>query len=196
VHGAGLVHGDVKTANAMLDADGRTILLDFGSGDEASSGGAMLEEPGWDAPTGESARGGGYRIRGTPVAMAPELLRGEPASTSSDLYALGILLYRMATGRYPFRGAGIEDLLRELERQEPIRLEEARPDLPAAFANVVHRAIGATRSMRPASAEQMEWLVGASLGLDEGRDVPAESKALPAAVSSEEERSSCSCGRC
>lgn len=172
VHAAGLVHGDVKAANAMLDVQGRTILMDFGSGDESISGnadsddiqeetpnastGAERESPAAKSPVSDSNR---RPIQGTPVAMAPELFDGIAASPSSDLYALGILLYRLATGRYPFRGRTVDELLAALRRQHALRLEEARPDLPAAFAHVVHRTLSPSPEGRPSSAEELGRLL-------------------------------------
>ena len=85
VHEAGLVHGDVKASNTMLDRDGNALLMDFGAGFERN---------------GEATR----LTTGTPRYLAPEVARGEPATTAVDLYALGVLLHRAATGDYPEAG--------------------------------------------------------------------------------------------
>ncbi|MEZ4651102.1 MAG: protein kinase [Candidatus Eisenbacteria bacterium] len=149
VHDAGLVHGDIKPPNAMFDEDGRVLLMDFGSGFSTS-----------DAPFGRARQG-------TPVAMAPELLRGSLPSVSTDLYALGVLLYRIATGQYPFRAADLEELRERLAAQERIPLDELRPDLPAAFARVVHRCLSPDPEARPRTAGELHWLLAAGLGTEE-----------------------------
>lgn len=162
VHSAGIVHGDVKPSNAMRDEDGRVLLMDFGSGRHDAS---ATDDPGAPVP-------GGLR-QGTPVAMAPELWRGDPATVSSDLYAAGVLLYRVATGQYPFRAdAGADS-------GECIPLEELRPDLPSAFARVVHRALEEDPARRPVSARELGWSLAASLGSDELASDPSPAVDAP-----------------
>lgn len=79
VHGEGLLHRDIKASNCMRDESGRILLMDFGLSQE-------LRQP--------------AGIAGTPRYMAPELLEGQRASVQSDLYAVGVLLYFLATGTY------------------------------------------------------------------------------------------------
>src|SRR4029453_13033298 len=84
VHKAGLLHRDIKAHNVMLASNGRAVLMDFGTGREF--GGASA------APNS---------LAGTPLYLAPELLRGANATVQSDIYSLGVLLYRMVFGTYP-----------------------------------------------------------------------------------------------
>ncbi|MFN8546485.1 MAG: protein kinase [Candidatus Eisenbacteria bacterium] len=156
VHGAGLVHGDVKTSNAMRDADGRVLLMDFGSGRSAS-----------DATDDDSPASERLPQQGTPVAMAPELFDGATPTPISDVYALGVLLYRLATGRYPIQARSVREQVARLRQERPIPLEEMRPDLPAGFARVVHRALSVDPTARPSSAADFEWQLAASLGAED-----------------------------
>ena len=85
VHHAGLLHRDIKASNAMLDEDGRVLLMDFGLSQDLRIAGD---------------------VAGTPNYMAPELRAGEPPTVRSDLYAMGVLLLFLATGTYPLSAPG------------------------------------------------------------------------------------------
>jgi len=138
VHASGLVHGDVKTANVLREHGGRIVLTDFGAGSETTSG---RPQP---------------AACGTPLATAPEVLRGEPPSSAADIYGLGVLLYRLVTGRYPFTGGSVAELARRQAEGRPARLTDLRPELPPGFAAVVERALAPVPSQRYASAGEME----------------------------------------
>lgn len=87
-HRAGLVHRDVKVANVLLDGDGLAYLGDFG----------LVRDQAQAGPTQTGM------VVGTPVAMAPEVFGGEPATPASDVYAWGVMLYQLLTGHPPYQG--------------------------------------------------------------------------------------------
>ncbi len=92
VHQASMVHRDVKAQNVMRAADGgRIILMDFGAGEFM----------------GRASVG---RIRGTPLYLAPEIFKGGAATVSTDIYAVGVLLYYLVTGSYPVTGSSLDSL--------------------------------------------------------------------------------------
>ena len=138
VHAAGLVHRDVKTQNVMREAGGRIVLMDFGAGDDARSV--------------EGARG----LAGTPVCMAPELFAGSTATPQSDLYSLGVLLFRIVTGRYPIVARTADDVRRAHVGAQQQRLIDLRADLPPAFVKVVERALSREPGRRFQSAGEMQ----------------------------------------
>jgi eukaryotic-like serine/threonine-protein kinase len=88
VHASGRLHRDLKPGNILVEATGRTVLLDFGLSAEARSSDSVLTQA--------------QLYGGTPAYMAPEQLSGEPATEASDLYALGVVLFEALTGRRPF----------------------------------------------------------------------------------------------
>jgi hypothetical protein len=137
VHAAGLVHRDIKTSNVMREDGGRIVLMDFGTVVD----GRMLESlSATDAFTG------------TAPYMAPEIFDGGRPSAASDVYALGVVLYRLVSDRYPQpEAAG-----RPPRPGETTPLRDARPDLPAAFVRIVERAMAADPAVRYASAGEME----------------------------------------
>jgi serine/threonine protein kinase len=137
VHGAGLVHRDLKASNVMREKRGRTVLMDFGAGRERIT-----------EPDGKS------RLIGTPACMAPEVLRGQPATPASDIYSLGVLLFYLVTGKYPVPGDEFVDLCLAHDRSERRHLADYRQDLPPAFVTVVESALDPRPAFRPDSAAE------------------------------------------
>jgi serine/threonine-protein kinase len=136
VHHAGFVHRDVTSRNIMRDLAGRIVLMDFGTGLQTAAG----------------ATPGLVKIAGTPMYMAPEVLAGQPASPSSDVYSVGVLLYNLVTGKYPVEGRTLDDLraAHMVGRRTP--LGERAPDLPIPFIQAVEHALAANPQQRCPSA--------------------------------------------
>jgi tetratricopeptide (TPR) repeat protein len=134
VHAAGLLHRDIKPANVMREAGGRILLMDFG----------LTQE-----------RDGAHHISGTLPYMAPELLLGAAASVASDLYALGVLLFNLLTGKHPFEGGSYSDFKAVHESGPRLRLMDERPDLSEQLAAVIETATDVAPEKRYASAGLM-----------------------------------------
>ena len=113
LHAQNLMHLDVKAGNVMRAEGGRIVLLDFGL---ARAGAAVGDhyEP----------------LVGTPLAMAPEQLAGEPVGPRADLYSLGVMLYWLVSRRYPHEAKTFSDLRRLVLSSEPTPLVDVRADLP------------------------------------------------------------------
>lgn len=139
----GLIHRDIKPANLMRGSDGRTRLADLGL---ATSIEAVHMEGGNGA--GSTQR----KLVGTPQFLAPEVIRGEPASPASDLYSLGASAYRLLSGHTPFEGERTADVLRSVLKDEPQGLGPRVPGLPTPVAGLVHRMLAKSPNARPASA--------------------------------------------
>lgn len=157
VHGAGLVHRDLKAQNVMREHGGRVVLMDFGAG-------RLLDgaEP--------SPRA---RMTGTPMYLAPELVSGDSEATvQSDIYAVGVLLYHLVTRAYPVRAMSLDTLRTAHAGGHRTPLHDARPDLPDGFVAVVERALHPDPQLRYQSAGAMQAALATSLGLDIGAPVP------------------------
>jgi serine/threonine-protein kinase len=145
VHGAGLLHRDIKTQNVMREDGGRIVLMDFGTGLEHTSG------------SNNDASG----LAGTPLYMAPEILDGHEASVRSDIYSVGVLLYRLVTGSYPVQERSVAEVRDAHARGARTFLRDARPDLPESFVQIVERALSVKPDDRYASAGAMEAALAA-----------------------------------
>jgi serine/threonine-protein kinase len=100
---------------------------------------------------------------GTPVYLAPEIFKGRRASPQSDLYSLGVLLYRLVSGAFPIEGETLRDIARAHDRGAGRILREERPDLPESFLQVVERALSRRVEDRFPSAGQMEQALAMTL---------------------------------
>src|SRR5262245_346881 len=93
-------------------------------------------------------------LLGTPLYMAPELWRGEPATAQSDVYALGVLLYELLSGHLPHEGLRAAELAEAVQTQDPPPIRSLVPAIPHALADVVDRAIRRQRAERFQSAHE------------------------------------------
>jgi len=137
-HEAGVLHRDLKPANVMLDERGNVRILDFGL-----------------AGLAEEFRGGEI-ASGTPAYMAPEQLAGQEVTAQSDIYALGLVLYEIFTGKRVFDARTLDELLRQ-------RQSDATPTSPTSLVKeldplverVIERCLASDPAERPASALQV-----------------------------------------
>lgn len=136
VHDAGIIHRDLKPANVFLsrDEDGKDFvkILDFGVCKIPKDGGI-----GGDDVTGVGD------LLGTPSYMSPEQLEHGPGAVTerSDLYAVGVLLYRTVAGRLPYKAKDLGELLVALRQQKNPPLQEVLPDIDPDFAKIIDHAV-------------------------------------------------------
>ena len=146
VHGAALVHRDVKASNVMREVGGRIVLTDFGAGRCRG-----LEPK--------------RQLAGTPLYLAPEVLAGSEATVLSDIYSLGVVLFRLVTAGYPRRASRFGDLLDIRSAGTPTSLRDLRPDLPEAFVAAVEQALAFDPAARTQSAGALRAALGVVLGV-------------------------------
>lgn len=135
-HRSGIVHRDLKPANVVVDwATQRVTLTDFGLARAADA---------------EATRTG--LVLGSPAYMAPELLAGATPDARSDLYALGVLLFQLLSGRLPFDAGGLGELLRQVATTPAPDLRTWQPALDAGVAGLVQQLLAKRPAERPADA--------------------------------------------
>ena len=147
VHGAGLIHGDIKAQNVMRESGGRTVLMDFGAGRDLKTASDDLA----------------IALVGTPLYMAPELFDAKQGSVQSDIYSVGVLLDYLVSGTFPIDGRTLSDVRAAHKAGRRRMLRDARPDCPLAFIRVVERAMAERPDDRYASAGAMESALTSAL---------------------------------
>ena len=133
-HDEGIVHRDLKPANIMLDGRGRARITDFSLARRTAS------------VVGAAAR------QGTPAYMAPEQLAGREATVRSDVYALGLVLYELFTGRRPFETSSVAKLLDERSSGLPSRPSSHVENLDPAIERAILQCLEPDPEQRPAAA--------------------------------------------
>jgi len=141
LHGQGIVHRDLKPENIMLTADGGVKLMDFGIA--------------FDATLGDLTWSGLSAAVGTPEYMAPEQVRARHGDERTDVYALGVILYEMLTGRVPFTGDSPQQIMHAKLEEYPAPPRELRPEIPPALEEVVLHALERRPERRPESALEL-----------------------------------------
>jgi serine/threonine protein kinase/Leucine-rich repeat (LRR) protein len=138
----GLIHRDIKPRNLWVEpvGGGRIKILDFGLA-RSNEDDISLTQSGM--------------ILGTPAFMAPEQAKGEKVDARADLYSLGVVLYRMATGQLPLSSSDTYGMLVALATEQPRPIQELIPDLPPALADLIMRLLAKDPQQRPSSAREV-----------------------------------------
>lgn len=135
-HDIGVIHRDLKPANLILTKDSSVKLVDFGI--------AKIFGDGEQTVVGS--------VLGTADYMAPEQADSSGVTHRTDLYALGSLMYAMLTGRPPFSGKKITEVIESLKRDRPVPLDLVKPELPEALVELVHQLLEKDQADRPPTA--------------------------------------------
>jgi serine/threonine protein kinase len=131
-HKKKIIHRDVKDGNIMINGEGIVKILDFGLS-------KPLEKEDITKPRA---------ILGTVPFMSPEQATGEPVDYGADIWSLGVVMYRMLTGRHPFKGRNVGEMIKSILKDKPPRVRELRTDVPEAIENCIHKMMAKDREDR------------------------------------------------
>ncbi len=138
LHSNDMVHRDIKSANVLVEPDTRVRLIDFGS--------ALM--PGATQPPNAE-------FIGTYTYAPPEQILGHPVSAQSDLYAMGVLLYRLLSGVRPFHADTPQEIARMHLEDTAVRLEHRLSDLSTGVSDLIAEMMEKDRSLRPSGASEV-----------------------------------------
>ena len=133
-HDRGIIHRDLKPQNIMMNKRGDVVIMDFGLAAIA------------DQLSGSEVR------NGTPAYMAPEQLKGSEVTGKSDIYALGLVLYELFTGRRPYTANSAKELLRQEESAQLTSMTSIAADIDPAVEKAIRRCLEPDPAKRPANA--------------------------------------------
>ncbi len=145
-HERGVIHRDLKSVNVVVTENGRAKVLDFGIAQRSGESDELITESQVSMSTPDAAAG-------TLPYMAPELLEGTPADARSDIWALGVVLYEMATGNVPFKSGTSFELISAILR-DPI--PPLPSSVPAGLASVIQRCLAREPGRRYQRASEVE----------------------------------------
>jgi eukaryotic-like serine/threonine-protein kinase len=173
-HAHGIVHRDLKPGNVLLARDGRVKVVDFGLARALGGDGGLL---GGARPRETSLTQEGLAV-GTLHYMSPEQLQNRTIDGRSDLFALGVVLFEMATGELPFAGESAAQVISAVMRDPPRRLDEQGGKLPPQIADLVLAMLDKEPRRRPATAVDVRDALDAAARL-----LASDTEALPASRS-------------
>lgn len=152
-HQCGFVHRDIKPQNILLDSDDRPFVTDFG---------LAVSQRDLEIPADYLA--------GTPHYMAPEQVRGENhrIDCRTDIWALGVILYRMLTGTLPFTGPGSHEVFQSILHTEPSPLIELKPSIPVELNRICMKCLSRQMSGRYRTADELALELTQWIGFETG----------------------------
>jgi serine/threonine protein kinase len=143
IHSHGVVHRDLKPENIMVDPEDRIKLIDFGiAGNEGSRRLTFANLS---------------NVMGTPDYISPEQVKGKRGDGRSDIYAMGVMLYEMLTGKVPFTGNNAFLIMNDRLLNSPMPPREIDPSISPALQEIIYRAIERDPKNRYATAREFAW---------------------------------------
>ncbi len=152
-HEAGIIHRDIKPENVILRRDGIVKVLDFGLAKLTERRAPVTDT---DSPTALTPQTDPGTVMGTAHYMSPEQARGVDVDARSDIFSLGVMFYEMVTGRVPFAGETVTDIIIAIVQQEPAPITQYAPGAPVELVRIVSKALAKDREERYQTARDLQ----------------------------------------
>lgn len=165
-HDSGIIHCDLKPQNVLVLPDGQVKVTDFGIARAFTS--ATPEQRG--------------KIWGTPYYASPELISGQALTPASDVYAIGVMVYEMLTGRLPFDGPSAVDVARQHALNAPPPIQFHNPRVPRYIQQSIDRALAKDPTARYGTAGQLNQILAAYRQRGESVTQPIQPVSVPGSV--------------
>lgn len=151
-HTEGIIHRDIKPSNVFVTKRGQAKILDFGLAKLVVKEVLPLAAGDSSANSSQDSLSIVGIISGTPAYMSPEQVRGDDLDNRTDIFALGLLLYEMATGRQAFSGRTGGAIIESILTRAPASVRSVNPEIPARLEEIINKCLDKDRELRYASA--------------------------------------------
>lgn len=143
IHSHGIVHRDLKPENIMVDSEDRIKIIDFGIAGQAGARRLTFAKL--------------SQVMGTPDYISPEQVKGKRGDARSDIYALGVMLYEMLTGKVPFQGPNPFAIMNDRLLNNPVPPREIDSAISPQLQEIIYRALERDPKNRYANARELAW---------------------------------------